>query len=79
MKPLPETTCDSFVFGCIICSNVKIVIWCTWDLALHVSSDSSSGKIRAELWNLFHAWKDPLGLPDPSVIIGAGWALEEIL
>lgn len=75
MKPLPETTCGSFVFGCIICSDVKIVIWCTWVLALHVSSE----KIRAELWNLFHAWKDPLGLRDPSVIIGAGWALEEIL
>lgn len=65
-----------WLFG-TICSNVKYVTW--WDLILHVSSDLSSERIRAELWNLFHAWKDPLGLCDPSVIIGAGWALEEIL
>lgn len=54
-------------------------MWHSWDIALHVSSDLSSERIRAELWNLFHAWEDPLGLRDPSVIIGAGWALEEIL
>lgn len=50
-------------------------MWCSWDIALHASRE----RIRAELWNLFHAWKDPLGPCDPSVIIGAGWALEETL
>lgn len=74
-------TSFSFLSGYLeqVVSNVKIVMWRCWDVALHVSNDLSSGRIRAELWNLFHAWKDPPGLCDPSVIIGAGWALEETL
>lgn len=77
MMSLINITSSVLLFGTIR-SNVNNVMH-SWDIALHVSSDLSSERIRAELWNLFHAWTDPLGLCDPSVIIGAGWVLEEIL